>query len=94
VPRRGGPVPGADGPLAGQPPDHGEEGLADLERVYDVLATVEESPPGSSGCLVVNLSAEVPAWLGGLAPRVDHYRRHLRDGFAAVLGRRGEIAPA
>ncbi|MFC5382056.1 TetR/AcrR family transcriptional regulator [Aquipuribacter nitratireducens] len=74
----------------------GEEGVADLERFFDVLASLKESPPGSSGCLVVNLSAEAPARLEGMAQRVERYRSHLRDGFVAALGRAerlGEITP-
>jgi TetR/AcrR family transcriptional repressor of nem operon len=70
-----------------EPLSTGRAGVADVEVFFQRLGALKKSAPGSSGCLVVNLSTESPGVPPGLRTRVDRYRRSLRDAFAAALSR-------
>ena len=74
----------------------GTEGVTEIEAFFVLLAQLKESAPGSSGCLVVNLSAEMADIAPGLRWRVERYSRSLQEGFEAALVRaeaRGEVRP-
>jgi len=82
-----------------QPLHDGEEGIggrADVEAFFRRLADLKDSAPGSSGCLIVNLSVESSRRPQGLDVRIARYRQSLQSAFAVALARaeaHGEIRP-
>lgn len=78
-----------------QPLHEGLEGRADIEAFFRQLAHLKDAAPGSSGCLIVNLSVE-PASPEGMDVRIARYRQSLQTAVEAALVRaeaHGEVRP-
>jgi len=79
-----------------EPLHEGLEGRADIEAFFRQLAHLKDSAPGSSGCLIVNLSVESPRRPEGLDVRIARYRQSLQAAFEVALVRaeaQAEVRP-
>lgn len=79
-----------------RPLRQGREGLEDVLRFFEEIAALKATEPGSHGCLVVNLAAELPDPPPATRERIDRYHCMLGDSLRAALGRaaRGGEIPA